>query len=225
MVGVIDSIVNVFSGAYSGLKGMFPGNSGLAVQIVFFAVLIAIVAVFIWKFYKSLSQKDLISLNLSQYNHSQHPLFSKLIAIGLFLVEYLIIMPILILLWFTALSVILLLIAEEGSVAGVLLLTAAMVSAVRILAYFRKEISQDLAKLFPFITLSVFLLTPGAFDAIAFFEKLKQIPSLLGSILVFLLVVVCVEIVLRLFYTIFQFWESEDQAAVAEQAESVVRVK
>lgn len=114
-------------------------------------------------------------------------------------------MPLLILVWFGALSLIILLIAEEASAQQIVMLSAAMIGAVRILAYYRKEIAQDLAKLFPFITLSVFLLSPGAFDLSSSINQLREIPALFNNILGFLAVVVIVEIVLRTIYTLVDF--------------------
>jgi len=38
--------------------------------ISFYTILIAIYAIFIWKFYKFLARRDIIHLNLNQYNRS-----------------------------------------------------------------------------------------------------------------------------------------------------------
>ena len=76
--------------------------------------------------------------------------------------------------------------------------------AIRILAYYNGEISKDLAKLFPFIALSVFLLTPGAFDFENVLNKLKELPALLESAFFFLILIFALEIILRIVYTLYE---------------------
>ena len=210
MAGVIDTLIEIFRELYTVLLKVLPDNMESGVLVFIFAILITIVALFIWYFYKSLSQRDLLKLNLNQFNRVTHPVSTKLLAVALYFVEYIIVMPFIILVWFSALSIVLLLISEGKTAGNILMLTAAMVAAIRILAYHKKEISQELAKLFPFIALSVFILTPGAFDFEGVFGRVYEIPSLFGNILSFLIVIFAIEIVLRILYTILQFWKSED---------------
>jgi hypothetical protein len=194
----------------TGIFGFFFDPS-LGVNVLLLAVILTIVSLFIWEFYKSTSKRNLITLDLRKYNTSEHPLFSKLLASFFYLLEYLIVMPILIAFWFTALSVVLLLIAEDRPVSEILLIAAAMITAIRILAYFKGEISKDLAKLFPFIALSFFLLSPGELNFIDVTSRFQEIPDLLGHILSFVFVIFMVEIVLRIFYAFYEFWRSEEE--------------
>jgi len=195
--------------AYNGILGFFPEGMRSGILVFLFALLIALSAVFIWYFYKSLSKRSLIELNLSQYNTSQHPVFSKVVAVLLYLAEYLILMPVLIFVWFVALSVFILLVAEGRAVSNILMLTGAMVAAIRILAYYEEEIAQDLAKLFPFITLSVLLLAPGALNFEEVLLRATELPSLFSHVFSFLIVIVIIEIILRLIYTGIQFANSK----------------
>jgi amino acid transporter len=112
-MGVMESISNVLIGLYSRVLDIFPESAESAIRLFFFAVIIALVALFIWRFYKSLSKRTLITLNLNQYNRSEHPFLSKFFAVLLYLIEYVIIMPVIIFIWFGALTVIILLIAKE----------------------------------------------------------------------------------------------------------------
>jgi len=211
MAEVIDRFVEGITGAYGGILGYFSPEVGQAVNVFIIAVLIAITALFVWYFYRTLSQKNLISLNLSQYNRSEHPVYSKFLATGLYLLEYIILMPFLIFVWFAALSIFTLLITSERTVVQILMLSASLILAIRILAYTNQEISRDLAKLFPFITLSVFLLTPGSFDLSNSLSKLGSIQGLFTNILYFLLVVFAVEILLRVASTVVQFSRSAEK--------------
>ncbi len=127
-----------------------------------------------------------------------------------------IIMPILIILWFTGLAFVLLLIAKDLSINEVVLISAATIGAIRILAYFKVEISKDLAKLFPLIALSLFLLSPGEFSLEKIFSQVTELPILLNNIILYIFVVVAIEIVLRVIFTAYDFWASEEEAAKEE---------
>jgi len=203
---------------YGGLLTGLVFDKALAASVLILAATLAIASLFIFKFYKSVSKRNLIKLNLSKYNTSEHPLTSKVYHMLLYLLEYIIIMPLLIILWFVGLSVVLLLIAKDQTIGYILWLSASMIGAIRILAYIRGEIAKDLAKLFPFITLSVFLLSPGVFSWAIMSEKISQIPSLFSHVFSFIFVVLVVEIILRVIYTIYDFWSSEGgkEEAIAE---------
>lgn len=210
MVEVIDRVDDFFIGLYDGFRVSLSPGQGLILQVFSLAILLTIVSLFIWKFYKSISKRNLIELNLSKYNRFSHPVLSKMLAGFLFLIENILVMPILITLWFAGLSIVLLLIAEERSVQGILLISAVFITTIRILAYHRAEISKDLAKIFPFIALSIFLLSPGAFDVPAILGKFKEIPLLLVNIVYFLIIIFAVEIVLSIFYAVYDFFRSEE---------------
>jgi len=204
MAEVTDSI----SGGFNPLF-----HSSLALDVFVLSIVLAIVSLFIWKFYRSTSKRSLIKLDLQRYNYTNHPFGNKVFAMILYLLEYVIIAPLLLTLWFAGLAVILLLIGQDQNTSDLLLIAAIVIGAIRILAYFKGEIAKDLAKLFPFIALSAFLLSvadPGAVGS-GIFTKIGEIPAFLtnGVIFSYLLVVFLIEIVLRLFYTIYEFWSSE----------------
>jgi len=215
-MGLVKGVFGVLLGVYDKILGVLPGALQEPFSVLMLAIAVSVVSIFIWYFYKSLSQRDLISLNLKKYNTSSHPVISKFFATGLYLIEYALIMPLLIFVWFTALSFVLVLISNKGNLHSILLLTAVMVASIRILAYVKHEISQDLAKLFPFITLSIFLLSPEAFDLSGIVERSSDLVLLSGNLFSFFLVIFFVEIILRLIFTIRggfsggSFDESED---------------
>jgi hypothetical protein len=210
-MGVIDSIVDIANKHYTNLSNLISPNYFLALKLFFFSVLIALTAYVIWKFYNTLSKRNFIVLNLQQYDWSEHPGFKKFSAVIFYFIEYILLMPALILLWFTLLSVILLVLASERGASELLFLSGAMVLAIRLLAYHNEEISKDLAKLFPFIALSIFILTPTAFEVSSFLNNLKEIPSLFNEILYFLIVIFVVEILLRIIYTIFELAKGKEE--------------
>ena len=210
-MGVIDGIVGYLNSVYLGLSSSLPPKLFLGISLFLFAILIAISAFIILKFYLTLSKKNFIHLDLRRYNTSEHPSFHKLFAVLFYFIEYILIMPILILLWFVLLSGVLLLLASERAAGQILILSGAVIMAVRLLAYYNEEISKELAKLFPFIALSIFLLTPGAFEITSFLEKLRELPGLLENTVYFFIIIFIFEIVIRVIYTISELFKGHEE--------------
>ena len=163
MSGVTEFFEGFIQG-YSELFGMLSGEYFALVNVFIFAVLISLYAVFTWKFYRLLSKKDIISLNLSKYNGLEHPFLKKVAETALYMIEYVIIMPALIFFWFGVLALIILVLSESLEIGQVIIVSAAMVAAIRILAYYEEDLSKDMAKMFPFTILAIFILSPEFFS-------------------------------------------------------------
>ena len=146
-----------------------------------------------------------------------HQLINVLFAVVLYLIENILLMPILILIWFAALAIFLLVIADEKSINQILILSTALVTAIRMLSYYNEEVSKDVAKLFPFISLSVFLLSPEQLKIENIIGNLSSIPSLFGDIISFLIFVLIIEIILRFFYSVSEIIKSEDDFGVLRE--------
>lgn len=190
------------NGVYLNLISNLPPFLAQGVVVVFAALFIVVISLFIWQFYKSLSKRDLIELNLEQYNTSEHPFFEKFFGVVLYFLENVVIMPLIIVLWFAALSIVILVISPESQIEHIIFLSASLVTAVRILAYSNPELATDLAKLFPFITLSVFLISPSGIVLLDINKQLSEIPFLFADVIYFLFAIFVVEVVLRLIYSI-----------------------
>jgi hypothetical protein len=203
-MGFFDNVSKGYSGLVETLN--FTGNGLIVVNLLALTIFITVLSLLILKFYQTLSNRDLIKLNLSQYNKSGSPLLGKIGAIFLFFIEYILVMPLVIALWFGALAVFVLMVVESKSVFNVLLISAVLVASIRILSYHKEEISKDLAKMFPLIMLSTFLLSPKALNFDGVFSEIAQIPSLFNEVIIFLVFIFAVEIILRLFYVIMQFF-------------------
>ena len=216
-MGWLDSFVDGIESFYNTLYSSVPPYFFNAVMLFLFAVFIAIIAYGIWKFYTTLSKRNFISLNLRKYNTSKYPQFRKLFAVLFYFIEYLFIMPILITIWFTMLSIVVLVIAADRTSSQTLMLSAALVMAIRILAYSKEELSAELAKLFPFITLAAFLATPGSVSNFNFINKLREIPLLFEKILYFLVIIILFEIILRVLYTLFELAMGKENISEEEK--------
>ena len=215
-MALIDFITNM----YSHFSSSIPEEYKIFVIICFYSVLIAVYAIFIWKFYRFLAKRDILELNLRKYNTTTHPVLNKLVASGFFLLEYVIILPLLILIWFAILSVFLLLLSSQNQeVANILLISASIVAAIRITSYFSEDLSKDLAKIFPFTVLGVFLLNPDFFLIRIFIERISEIPSLFGHIFKYLVFIFGVEILMRAIYVVIDLFSGGEVEGVVEVEE------
>ena len=180
------------------LTNLFTGQSSLTITLLFFTAVIVIYAVFVFYFYRFLAKKNLIELNLNKYNQYQNPAAIKFFAAIFYIIEYIILLPILTFFWFAILSVLVLVLAKGLDAATILLISAALVAAVRITSYISEDLSKDLAKMLPFTLLAIAITTAGFFDINALLQRIKEIPSLFSNIPYYLLFIVIIELVMRI---------------------------
>ena len=205
-------IQQVLVDSYNSFTSSLPESYQLILNIFIYTILIALYSIFVFEFYRFLARKNIITLNLSQYNTSNYPALKKFFAALFFLIEYIIILPALVFFWFAILAFLLLLLSKGQSVAQILLVAAAVVGAIRVTSYFREDLSRDLAKMFPFTVLAIFLLGPNFLDFSSVIEKLLEVPLFLNNIVFYLIFVIAFEIFIRFIYTIvFLFKHPEEQ--------------
>jgi hypothetical protein len=203
-------VIGYISDFFSGIVNSVPEQYRILMHLGFYTVFIAIYAVFIWKFYKFLASREILSLNLNQYNVSERPGLEKFLAVVFFSVEYLVILPFLVFFWFSILSLFLFLLSE-GSPEQILLVSAAIIASTRITAYIGEDLSKDLAKILPFTVLATFLLNPNFFNTLNIINKFSGIPGLLNNFLIYIVFIFIIEYVLRSIYSIAQLFASEEE--------------
>ncbi len=165
--------------------------------VAVYMVLIFIYSIFIWKVHKAISRKDVISLNLRQYNSFDHPTVKKLFAGILYFIEYIILLPFLILFWYILFALVLIFFSEIVSIEQILLLSAAVVGSIRLLAYYNREISAEVAKLLPFTILAITLLSHKLMDVTRFNETINLIGDYGIFVFYALIFIVALEVILR----------------------------
>ena len=206
MVDIINLILRSISVFFEKLVSSVPEQYRILFSLLLYTVFIVIYAVFIWKFYRFLAEREIIKLNLSQYNYSANPGLEKFFDVLLSTIEYVIILPFLVFFWFSVFSIFLLLLSNSQSTQQILLISAAIIASTRITSYISQNLSRDLAKIFPFTVLALFLLNPTEFLNINIvFEKIIQIPALFSNILMFVVFIFGIELLLRLIYSIAVF--------------------
>jgi len=206
-----ETITDFFNEVYTSFNNQIPEIYQPILILGLYTIVIAIYAIFIWKFYKFLARKNILRLNLNRYNRTEHPVWNKITASAFFLLEYVIIVPILVFFWFSVLSIFLLLLSKNQDVNQILIISAAIVAAIRLTSYYSNDLSKDLAKMFPFTVLAIFLLEPGFFSVSKLIERFSEIPSLFQNFLIYLVFIIILEIVLRVIFTLIEIIFSSNQ--------------
>lgn len=186
--------------------------------LTMFLIGMAIYSIFIFKFYTFLARKDIFKLDLNQYNHATHPTIKKGLRLIFYVIEYIVLFPVFVFFWFSILTILLSFLAKEQAVQNVLLVSIAVVGAVRITAYYNEDLSRDLAKMLPFALLGIFLVNISYFSIGESMEVIKQIPSQISLLLYYLFFVILLEFVLRIIYGIAMiFIPKQDTAGPKRQ--------
>ncbi len=200
--------MSVIGTIYSAIVSIFPKNFETFPLLAMLSLGIAIYSAIVWMFYKVLAKKDLITLDLAQYNNSENETIKKMGAVLVYIVKFLIITPIMITLWFLVFTILLLLLAKEQSIPTLLLISTSFIAAIRICAYFNEDLSNDLAKMFPFTLLGIAILTPDFFDFGGTVARAMELGSLIVPALYNIIFIFAVEIILRII-TIFNTEEEK----------------
>ncbi len=216
----INSTVSSIAGSYSSFVGNLPPWGQAFMNIFLILVVVLLYLLFVRGFYSSVSKKDILGLNLNQYNKTQLPFANLVFKSLLFFVEYLVIIPFVVFFWFSILALFLLVLTNI-STTNILLVAAIVVLAARVTSYFKKSVSENVAKLLPFNLLAIALLTPNFFKFDVIIGHFQSIPSLLGQIIIYLVFIIAFEILMRAVDFIISLFDiSFEEKAEKEQAKN-----
>ena len=190
------------------------------INLFFISLIIVIYAIFIWKFYRWIAKKDLLELNLKQYNKSQNPIFAKTLAGLFYFLEYLVILPLIVFVWFFMFTFFLMLLTENIPLQTLLVISATVIAAIRMTAYYKEDLAKDLAKLLPFTLLGLAITQTGTFSFGKIVSQIFAIPEFFNHIAVYLLFIMVIEFILRTIEFIFMtsgiYEEKEEEQVKAE---------
>ena len=122
----------------------------------------------------------------------------KIIPIFLYIIEYIIILPILTFFWYAFLSILIFVIAQQLTLELVFLITAGLVASVRVTSYINESLSQDLAKMLPFTLLGIALTNPNFLDLQNSLTRLAGIESFFTLVIYYLGFIIAIELIMRL---------------------------
>ena len=176
--------------------------------LLIYVVGMVIYSVFIFKFYRFVARRDVFKLDLKQYNKAQHPALVKTLGGILYFLEYILLFP---LITFFSFAVFALLIAimSDQQLSTVLVLSMAIIAAVRTTAYYNEDLSKDLAKMLPFALLGIFLLDTSFIQMSDVMDSVRQFPSLFGTMAYYFVFVVALEFVLRIGHGFFSLFKRD----------------
>lgn len=180
---------------------------GIMKPMVLFVLGMVVYALFVFKFYRLLARRDIFKLNLQEKYGGVRKFFGTI----LYAIEYLLVFPLFVFLWFAVISALLMIMAKDQTTGGILLISIGLVSSVRITAYYREALSQDLAKMLPFALLGIFLVDISYFSWQSSLELLKQAPNFWKEIIYYLVFLIALEFVLRIVSIFLPKKEEEEE--------------
>ena len=154
-------------------------------------------SIFVFIFYRNLAKRDLITLNLDKYSKNLTGKIKKYIKSITFVIQYILIIPILLTFWTLVLAIILTLLSPDADHSRNALIATSVVGSVRILSYWTEDLSRDVAKMLPFGVLGVFLVGDAQVQISEIKELLESLEEIATSFISSLFLIAVVEGILR----------------------------
>jgi hypothetical protein len=154
-------------------------------------------SIFVFIFYRNLAKRDLITLNLDKYSNNLTGKIKKYIKSITFVIQYILIIPILLTFWTLVLAIILTLLSPDADHSRNALIATSVVGSVRILSYWTEDLSRDVAKMLPFGVLGVFLVGDAQVQISEIKELLESLEEIATSFISSLFLIAVVEGILR----------------------------
>lgn len=208
----LQEVVNSYQTFLLALPPWFQGFINIFILMTF----ILVYAIVIWKFYKYISKKDLFELNLGKHNRAKKDSFVFSVIEGvLYLIEYIIVLPFAVFLWFSIFTFFLILMTSESmALDKILILSAVIIAVVRAAAYYKRSLAEDISKLIPLTILAAVITDPQFISGeigSQIIYSLSEIPTFLGEIFIYLGFIILLEIILRLVDFVFNIFKPEEE--------------
>lgn len=170
----------------------------LAPLILFLCVLVPY-AMFVFKFFRLVAIKDLLDIDLFPENSYNVTFLRRVLRALWFIVLHFIAFPLFVFLWFVILALLLALFAKHPSGESILLVSMAIVAAVRITAYYEEELALDLSRLLPFGLLGIVFVSGVHLSLTDAMAKVQEIVASWEALVYYLCFVILLEAGLRAF--------------------------
>jgi len=149
---VLDAIVDGAGSVALSKQELLTTWEPLALYVVGMAVY----GIFVFELYHFISRKNIFELDLDEYAHGRER-FKNFLKTALHFVKYLLIYPILPVAWFVVFTGLIAVLSSGRAISDLLLVSMAVVSAIRIGAYYDERLAEDLAKMIPLALLGIFI--------------------------------------------------------------------
>lgn len=172
------------------------------IDLIIYTFAIAAYSIFVWHFHKFISQRDVFKWDTEKFERSGA--FGRFGHGLAYFIKYLVAYPILVFVWFGVFSIFMFLLGKSLPVENILLITFALVTSIRIVAYYAEEMSNTLAILIPVTLLVVYVADPSFFDFGAVSDRAFSVVNFVGDVLKYTAFSVFMEWVLRIAWSIKQ---------------------
>ncbi len=187
------------------LAGIFDGDFSELIPIFYLAVSIAVYSIIIWHFYRFVAKRDSFSFSSKKY--------PKIVG----MIKYFILYPLAAFLFFAGFSLMLLSLSKDLEIITILSTSFAVISAIRITAYYSEDLSKDVAKMLPFALLGIFLVDPYYVSFESIIIKINTIPEFMNLCLQFIILIVVLEYILRITLTLKnEFFETHKKKSLID---------
>lgn len=177
--------------------------------LIFFIIGISIYSFFVFKFYHFLGKKDLLGQHWHRSYDWNDGFFTRLLKSMFYLVEYILAIPLLLSFFFIFLAAFILLLSNSPP-HQILLMVMAIIGSIRIAAYYRANLSNDLAKMIPFALLGVFILDPTFLSMQSLLVSAKDFIHVFDMFFYYLIFLMALEFFLRIVSAMFPSRHVED---------------
>ena len=200
-------IINI----YKEFLSYFPPNVGLFFNFLILTLLIIIYLIIVWEIYRFISKKNPLGLNLIEHTRYEKDFLYKLFTAGLYFLEYIIIFPFILFAIFLVFALfVIIFLKDVGSISQILIISAVIIAAIRMTAYYKHELSQEIAKILPIALLEVPIVNPGTYTEAIYLEKvisqISQLPQYAGKMLYYLGFIIILEATLLFFDYLFSLF-------------------
>lgn len=193
-------------------------------DLILYSIGMVAYGIFIWNFYRFIARREMIPLGLGKYQTDG----KKITSIIAYVLKYIIVFPLVVLVWFVVYSTFLFFMAPDLSIELVFLVVISLVVTVRISAYYKEDLAKDFAKLIPFALLGIFLTSNIFFTVDQVIERLDDFIPFLGKIIGFVIYAIMVEAILRILFLIkrkiLPVVEEKLEEAIEKQIDEKIKI-
>jgi len=172
---------------------------GFVKPLVLFVIGIVIYSIFIFKFYRFIARKDIFTLDTDTNGLTGILANLKQGASKVYYAfKHILLYPLIIIFYFLVIVTFFAFLAKTQAMESIMLIAMALVTSIRVTAYYDEDLSKDLAKMIPFALLGIFLVDISYFSFDGSLAAIMSIPSFWKTIIYYLLFAVVLEFVLRI---------------------------
>ncbi|MBN2102059.1 MAG: hypothetical protein JW716_04270 [Candidatus Aenigmarchaeota archaeon] len=185
-------IMQTLSTISGQVTGLSVGNAVTILEpLIMFAIGMIIYSVFIFKFYRFIAKREVFKIKIREGD--SHKGLKKLLLV----LEYVFLFPIVAFMWFIGFTAMMTVLSKVVSIDNIFLIAMAVLTSIRVTAYYDEDLSKDVAKLLPFALMGVFLLDIAGVSYTFFFQMLFTLPEMTGTLIYYFLFIVVLELLLR----------------------------